>query len=126
MAKERDSGDPGAPDPAPPPGLAGVLADKPGNRYEGRWTVACLGSLLKDEWESIDLEPYDGFKIEFHARRRDGCWRHAILVLGVGGRLLRHDEPRSHPGGLGAELMAQHRHLEVFSIDLIGRPAPPE
>ncbi len=86
MAEERDSGDTGAPDPAPPPGLAGGLADKLGNRYEGRWTVACLGSLLKDEWENIELEPYDGLKIEFHARRRDGVVEH-------------HQAKRSAPGG---------------------------
>jgi hypothetical protein len=86
MAEERDNGDTGAPDPAPPPGLAGGLADKLGNRYEGTWTVACLGSLLRDEWESIDLEPYDGLKIEFHARRRDGVVEH-------------HQAKRSAPGG---------------------------
>jgi hypothetical protein len=86
MVEGRDSGETGAPNPAPPPGLAGGLADKLGNRYEGRWTVACLGSLLRDEWESIDLEPYDGLKIEFHARRRDGVIEH-------------HQTKRSAPGG---------------------------
>jgi hypothetical protein len=86
MAEERERGDAGAPDPAPPPGLAGGIADKLGNRYESRWTVACLGSLLRDAWESIDLEPYDGFKIEFHARRRDGVVEH-------------HQAKKSAPGG---------------------------
>jgi hypothetical protein len=51
---------------------SGGLANKVGNRHERRWTIGCLGSLLKDEWESIDLEPYDGVKIEFHARQAIG------------------------------------------------------
>lgn len=69
-----------------PPGLAGGIADKLGNRYEGRWTIACLASLLQDDWEYIDLEPYDGLKIEFTARRSDGVNEH-------------HQAKRSAPGG---------------------------
>lgn len=86
MADQRDDGDAGAPDAAAQPGLAGGLADKLGNRYEGRWTIGCLGVLLKDELEHIDLEPYDGVKIEFHARRMDGVVEH-------------HQAKRSAPSG---------------------------
>jgi hypothetical protein len=75
MAEERRKGA-RAPDAAPRAGLAGGLADKLGNRYEGRWTIVCLGSLLKDDLEDIDLEPYDGVKIEFHARRQGGPIEH--------------------------------------------------
>lgn len=53
-------------------GLAGGIGDKLGNRYEGRWTVRCLARLLADEFVAIELEPYDGFKIEFRAHRADG------------------------------------------------------
>ena len=57
-------------------GLAGGISDKLGNRYEGRWTIACLASMLQDDWQYIDLEPYDGYKIEFTARRHDGLDEH--------------------------------------------------
>jgi hypothetical protein len=86
MADQQKDGDPRAPAAAAPPGLAGGLAEKLGNRYEGRWTIACLGILLKDDWEHIDLEPYDGVKIEFHAQRRDGVVEH-------------HQAKRTAPGG---------------------------
>jgi hypothetical protein len=56
--------------------LTGGVADKFGNRYEGRWTVACLANVLDDRWTSIALEPEDGFKIEFTGIRADGSAEH--------------------------------------------------
>lgn len=56
--------------------LTGGPADKFGNRYEGRWTVACLANVLDDRWESVTLEPEDGFKIEFTGIRADGSAEH--------------------------------------------------
>jgi len=52
--------------------LTGGVADKFGNLYEGRWTVACMAEVLADRWTSITLEPYDGFKIEFTGVCADG------------------------------------------------------
>jgi hypothetical protein len=56
--------------------LTGGVADKFGNRYEGRWTVACMAGVLDDRWTSITLEPYDGFKIEFTGVCSDGSEQH--------------------------------------------------
>lgn len=56
--------------------LTGGVADKFGNIYEGRWTVACMAEVLADRWTSITIEPYDGFKIEFTAVRADGSAEH--------------------------------------------------
>ena len=37
--------------------LPGGAAEKFGNRYEGRWTVACLLDVMDEKSESIRLEP---------------------------------------------------------------------
>ena len=37
--------------------LPGGAAEKFGNRYEGRWTVACLLDVMDDKADSIRLEP---------------------------------------------------------------------
>ena len=37
--------------------LAGGASEKFGNRYEGRWTVACLLDVMDEKAESIRLEP---------------------------------------------------------------------
>ena len=37
--------------------LAGGAAEKFGNRYEGRWTVACMLDVMGEKAESIRLEP---------------------------------------------------------------------
>ena len=37
--------------------LAGGASEKFGNRYEGRWTVACLLDIMEERAESIRLEP---------------------------------------------------------------------
>jgi hypothetical protein len=38
-------------------GKSGGIADKYGNRLEGRWTVHCFVELLKEHADKIDLEP---------------------------------------------------------------------
>ena len=37
--------------------LSGGSAEKFGNRYEGRWTVACLLDVMDEVADSIRLEP---------------------------------------------------------------------
>ena len=37
--------------------LPGGAAEKFGNRYEGRWTVACLLDVMDEKASSIRLEP---------------------------------------------------------------------
>ena len=37
--------------------LPGGAAEKFGNRYEGRWTVACLLDIMDEKASSIRLEP---------------------------------------------------------------------
>ena len=47
--------------------LPGGAAEKFGNRYEGRWTVACLLDVMDEKADSIRLEPPgpEGQGIEF-------------------------------------------------------------
>ena len=47
--------------------LPGGAADKFGNRYEGRWTVACMLDVIDEKAESIRLEPPgpEGQGVEF-------------------------------------------------------------
>jgi hypothetical protein len=56
--------------------LGGGIADKFGNRYEGRWTVVCMAEVMDDAWASITVEPPDGEKIEFSGIRADGIAEH--------------------------------------------------
>ena len=91
-------------------GTSGGIADKYGNRFEGRWTVHCLAELLRERAEKIDLEPpgsagegvefilWRGSKAEHHqvkAGRSGGQWTIARLarekVLGAFGAKLRND-----------------------------------
>src|SRR5215831_10080840 len=47
--------------------LPGGATDKFGNRYEGRWTVACMVDILDERAEAIRLEPpgIEGEGVEF-------------------------------------------------------------
>ena len=47
--------------------LAGGAAEKFGNRYEGRWTVACMLDVMDEKADSIRLEPpgSEGQGVEF-------------------------------------------------------------
>jgi hypothetical protein len=47
--------------------LPGGDADKIGNRYEGRWTIACMIEVMDEEADSIRLEPpgFEGEGTEF-------------------------------------------------------------
>src|SRR5437773_2401907 len=91
-------------------GLSGGVADKYGNRFEGRWTVHCFAEVLRERADRIDLEPpgeageavefilwRDG-KAEHHqvkAGRSNGQWTVAKLaresVLGGFGKKLLAD-----------------------------------
>jgi hypothetical protein len=91
-------------------GVSGGIADKYGNRFEGRWTVHCLAQLLRERAQKIDLEPpgsagegvefvlWRGGKAEHHqvkAGRSGGQWTIARLgrenVLGSFARKLQSD-----------------------------------
>ena len=79
--------------------LPGGPAEKFGNRYEGRWTVACLLDVLEEKAESIRLEPPgpedQGFEFwitkqcirEYHQVKRQnstGHWTlHSLAQEGV-------------------------------------------
>src|SRR5713226_8593959 len=51
--------------------LPGGPADKFGNRYEGRWTVACIAEIMEERADAIRLEPpgEEGEGVEFWLRR---------------------------------------------------------
>ena len=79
--------------------LTGGASEKFGNRYEGRWTVACLLDVMDEKAESIRLEPpapeEQGFEFwttkqgvrEYHQVKRQhytGQWTlHTLAVDGV-------------------------------------------
>ena len=52
--------------------LPGGAAEKFGNRYEGRWTVACLLDVMDEKADSIRLEPPEpeGQGFEFWATKQ--------------------------------------------------------
>lgn len=54
--------------------LPGGDADKLGNRYEGRWTIACMIEVMDEEADSIRLEPpgFEGEGVEFWLRKGEG------------------------------------------------------
>ena len=51
--------------------LPGGPTDKFGNRYEGRWTVACMVDILDDRADAIRIEPpgIEGEGVEFWLRK---------------------------------------------------------
>lgn len=61
-------------------GQVGGVADKYGNRFEGRWTVHCLCDLLLGRAERIDLEPPGsaGEGVEFILWRERAAEHHQI------------------------------------------------
>lgn len=64
--------------------LPGGPSDKAGNRYEARWTVACMARVLRGEYESIRLEPPgpEGQGVEFRLRRGHACEYHQVKRQG--------------------------------------------
>ena len=79
--------------------LPGGAAEKFGNRYEGRWTVACLLDVMDERADSIWLEPPEpegqGFEFwftkqgirEYHQVKRQhstGHWTHAQSKITFG------------------------------------------
>lgn len=94
--------------------LAGGAAEKYGNRYEGRWSVACMLDVMDEEADSIRLEPPDpegqGFEFrttkqgiqEFHQVKRQrsiGHWTlNALKKDGVLTNFLAklHTDPMAH------------------------------
>jgi len=52
--------------------LPGGAAEKFGNRYEGRWTVACLLDVMDERADSVRLEPpgLEGQGVEFWITKR--------------------------------------------------------
>ncbi len=60
--------------------LPGGPADKVGNRYEGRWVVACLAEVLSEQADAIRLEPPgdEGKGVEFWLRRGDLLEYHQV------------------------------------------------
>lgn len=64
--------------------LPGGPSDKAGNRYEARWTVACMARVLRRQYGSIRLEPPgpEGQGIEFWLQREDGREYHQVKRQG--------------------------------------------
>ena len=94
--------------------LAGGAAEKYGNRYEGRWTVACMLDVMDEKAASIRLEPPDlegqGFEFrttkqgiqEYHQVKRQrsvGNWTlNALKKEGVLTNFIAklHEDPMVH------------------------------
>lgn len=69
--------------------LPGGATDKFGNRYEGRWTVACMIDVMDERADSIRLEPpgKEGEGVEFWFKTKDICEYHQVKrQLGANGR----------------------------------------
>jgi hypothetical protein len=51
--------------------LHGASSDKIGNRYEDRWIVRCMIDVMKEEADSIYLEPpgIEGEDVEFYLQK---------------------------------------------------------
>src|SRR5574341_443397 len=60
--------------------LPGGATDKFGNRYEGRWTVACMVEVMDDRADAIRIEPPgpQGEGVEFWLRRKDTIEYHQV------------------------------------------------
>ena len=58
--------------------FAGGVADKLGNRYEGRWTVHCMIDVMEEKADSITLEPPGIDGIEFFLRRKGKLEYHQV------------------------------------------------
>ncbi|MEG5054988.1 MULTISPECIES: hypothetical protein [unclassified Microcoleus] len=58
--------------------FAGGVADKLGNRYEGRWTVHCMIDVMEEKADSISLEPPGIDGIEFFLRRKSKLEYHQV------------------------------------------------
>lgn len=58
--------------------FAGGVADKLGNRYEGRWTVHCMVDVMDEKADSISLEPPGIDGIEFFIRRNGKLEYHQV------------------------------------------------
>ena len=58
--------------------LSGGSTDKFGNRFEGRWTTACMVEVLNETASSIRLEPLDAKGVEFWLRRKDKLEFHQV------------------------------------------------
>ncbi len=60
--------------------LPGGAADKFGNRYEGRWTVSCMIEVLRNQADSIRLEPpgEEGKGAEFYLSRAGNREYHQV------------------------------------------------
>lgn len=58
--------------------LPGGSTDKFGNRFEGRWTTACMVEVLNETASSIRLEPLDTKGVEFWLRRKDKLEFHQV------------------------------------------------
>ena len=68
--------------------LPGGAADKFGNRYEGRWTVACMLDVMDERADSIRLEPPgpDGEGAEFRVRKGSELAYHQVKRQHTTGR----------------------------------------
>ena len=60
--------------------LSGGATDKFGNRYEGRWTVACMIEVIDERADSIRLEPpgIEGEGVEFWLAKGDSREYHQV------------------------------------------------
>lgn len=60
--------------------LPGGATDKFGNRYEGRWTVACMIEVMDENADSIRLEPpgVEGEGVEFWLSKGNSRGYHQV------------------------------------------------
>ena len=104
--------------------LPGGAAEKFGNRYEGRWTVACLLDVMDEKADSIRLEPPEpegqGFEFwttkqgvrEYHQVKRQHSIGHWTLRTLIGDGVLTN---------FTAKLQAPEVHCVFVSANSAGQ-----
>ena len=64
--------------------LSGGVSDKLGNRYEGRWTVACMIEVMDESADSIQLEETGKNTFKFCLYRKGKLEYHQVISQSVG------------------------------------------
>jgi hypothetical protein len=96
--------------------LPGGPADKFGNRYEGRWTLACMLDVMDERADSIRLEPpgLDGEEAEFWVRKGDVREYHQVKRQHSSGRWMLQDLDKVGVLAHFSDKLSDHHSYCVF------------